>query len=332
MKNIIALYVLSALTLVHILWIQDGFSRDIEDRSVDLYHGNFTNEIRRMLDQDFPAREIHAYVATKGIPTSDLVGVLKWFANEGIEKAEGRHWSDMSISTMGKLRLEECFPYLVTLSDSSSKSRRFDAIQAIMRIGGEKAIGFAVSMSSSTNYSSTDRRYMVENIMRHVVSAPLENDVVRESSSDEKILMMGYLVSDPRRDEKMTIVLQHDEHSGTVQPTYRTNDARVAFLSFFCSDAPAPYRQQFVQRLENLRHELEAGGTPMAVTNSGEGVKTAMSDEKPAAPVMASHKAESPSPPLPLPVEKPVRLYVIWGFIALLAVLAGFFFRTLLHR
>ncbi len=311
----------------------NGYAQNAEAMTGDYFHGSFTNEVRRMLAQDNPACELQAYIDKNNISQSDLVNVLKWFSENRGSPERGAFWSSQAISVMGRLKYDECIPYLEGLARKPERSLRVRAINSITQIGGKEAIAFAKIVVSDTNsFSSSDRLCLYDHIMRHSMSGFPEWDIVRKSSVEDCKMALNFLIAEPRSGEKLEWVLTSEENMARLMSGYRTNDARVAFLSFFCSNAPAPYRQQFVQRLENLRHELEAGGTPMAVTNSGEVVKSAMSNEKTAMPVMASHKAESPSPSLPLPAEKPVRLYVIWGFIVLLAVLAGFFLKTQLHR
>ena len=232
-------------------WAQDG-----SDRRVAIFHGSLTNDVRRLFGEDRPAQAMLGYTQEKHIPLSNLVAVLEWFVNDGIgvEARAETVWSIQAINVIGNLRRPECLPRLVEIAQHPpNRPCRSSAVRAISRIGGRDALTFAATVVADTNnFSLSDRLHLYEVTMRHAVSGVLEFGSVTEPSAEEQELTRAFFFQEPGSAEKLESVLRYDAHVSSMLAAYRTNAARVALLVYFSTNAPAPFRQRFAQRLDSF--------------------------------------------------------------------------------
>jgi len=308
-----------ALTFALFLCWHDVAAQIYEDRTVDIYHGNFTNDVRRLLvTYDSYGRALVQYVTEKNIPMSDVVDILEWFIEEGLKIPHGdpNPCLDRAIGAMGKLKLNQCIPYLTNLANQPDFKSRATLINSITQIGGSNAVSFGVSVISETNiYSLDDRLLFYDYTARSVTSGSFDKDVIRTQTAEERIMALGFLVAEPRADEKLDRVLYMDDYNARLMPNYRTHEVRLAFLTYFCTNAPLKYRSKFIERVKSLRPDIVIDVTTnlskeASVTQS----VVAVVNAPVSASVMTSNQPASVSA---LPIEKPRRSYVLW--------LAGFF-------
>ena len=273
-----------------------------------------------MLAQDNPAHELQVYVERNRIRRADLVNVLKWFTETQGGGERGQYWSSRAVSVIGRLRLEECIPYLEERARQPERTTKVAAVNSITQIGGTGAMAFAARAISDTNsFSASDRLYLYDRIMRHAITGIPEGDVVQEPSSAERQMGLEFLIAEPRCDEKLTWVLHSEENMAKLMPMYRTNDSRLAFLAFFCANAPEQYRPLFVQRLDEVRRGRGTTASPFIDTN------TTVAALPPAIPVPSPVLASAPAiSPTPASMDKPHYSYAMLLIVAVVVVLIGY--------
>jgi len=259
MKRNIAIGFGFVMAMVLPCMVHQGSAQYSEDRSVDIYHGNFTNDVRRLLNEDYYATALIQYIAENKIPMSDLAGVLMWFVDDGIKipQGKGSGWLDRAAGAMGNLKMDQCIPFLANLAKQPDCNNRSTFIRSITRIGGSNALSFGASVISETNvYSLHDRHLLYEYTARSIMSEAFDGDVIRMPTPEERLMALGFLAAEPKIEEKQEWVLHIDEYDSRLIPSYKTNEARIVFLSYFCTNAPAKYRSQFIERVKSLRGSL----------------------------------------------------------------------------
>ena len=315
--------------------VQQGFAQNSEDRSADIYHGNITNDVRRLLNEDYYATALVQYVTSKNIPISDLSGVLKSFVVDGLNAPQGIRtpWFNRSIGAMGRLKMGECLPYLVEIANRPDCSNRSSLIWSISQIGGSNALVFAARVVNETNtYSLADRHHLYDCTIRHILSECMDSDIIRQPSEEERQMSLAFLVAEPGCEEKIDWVLHSDEYMAKLMPTYFTNEARVVFLSYFCTNAPVKFRSRFIERVNALRGVVSPK-TEADVYHTGietRAISTIVSNvvEK---PTVSNQREISASSAL-LPTQKPRHLYVLWGFcLSAICLLSGIIIRIRRH-
>ena len=200
MKRNIAIGFGFVMAVVLPCMVQQGFSQYPEDRSVDFYHGNFTNDVRRLLSENYSAKALVQYITSNNIPISDLSVVMKSFVDDGLKTSQGISppWFFQSIAAMGRLKLDECLPYLVEFAYRPDSPDRAGAIRAITRIGGSNALLFATSVITDTNiFTQSDRSCLYDNTIRYSMSGFLEWDVIRQPSDEDRRLALKHSHQSP---------------------------------------------------------------------------------------------------------------------------------------
>ena len=269
-----------------------GHAQVYEARAVDSFAGSLTNDLRRMLQHENPATEIRQYCQVRGLALSQAAKVLETFSIERTDDGDVSYWGKQAIPVIGRLRDEGSLPFLEEALAHSERRFRFNVIEAIVHIGGTRAVEIFNKVLSNTDFARTDRRLLFEGLMRQSMAQYFERDLVSFPSDKDKEQLWQFLLAPPYATEKMDVILRHDE-SRCQYAVYCTNSERRAFLSYFSSHAPRPYREEFMKRLESLRTEQQSpfqqSSSSVAVPKRGPAGNVLY---KPAAPEQVAAKAK----------------------------------------
>lgn len=288
----------------------------------DVYQGGITNDLRRALHQHNAGEEIKDYAKYKKVPIPSVLGVLKWFVKNE------RYQESFAISAIRDVGGEDSLPYLEELARQPNQNDIYTIFNSIARIGGSNAIEFARSVVAETNLFTKSNRDTLYDAFMHA-------SVMRHLQENKRQMGLRFLVSDPNVDEKVRWVLFSDENMSKILPAcgsnpeivlpFRRCDQRIGMLSWFSTNAPARYREEFVARLKVLRQEREKEKTKELTASASTGsVNEVIAAESiksnPAAPEI-DLKSTFPAPEKITLQDSPNLGFVI--IIGLLVVLSG---------